>query len=151
MRGFRVEGALAEERGGPLVALLLEPLGAHGPEEAMSGQGDMCSARRCRRAALRPQAARYADATLYSTASSRRTGLRPAILAAGGRSRDGRRSRGRQAGLSCRARHAQHAAAGRVALLIGRRHGQSVNVAGAVALFTSCMTSRRKARVKRER
>lgn len=143
--GFGVKRAMAQERGRALVALLLEPLRAHGAEEAVGGQGDMRPARGCRRATLWAHTARHADAALRGAGPSRRSGLRPPVLAARGGSRDGRGPRGRQAGLSCRARHAQDAAAGRAALEVGRRHCRRVGV-GANTRVTNCMTSTEEAR-----
>jgi len=138
--GFRVQRAGAEQRVGPLVALLLEALRAHGPEEAVGSQRDMGPARRRRRTATR-----RADAALHAARPAPFC-ARPSVLAARTRVRgcDGRRARGRQACLSRRARHAQHAA------LFGRRHCWSVAVAVTVAVtgavvFTNCMASRRDA------
>ena len=130
VRRVRVERAVAEQRRGALVALLLQPLRAHGAKEAVGGERDMRSAGGRGRAA-------HADA---ASASSRWAGLRPPVLAARVRRRDGRGARRRQAGVACGARHAQHAAARGAALLVGGRHGHGVDVAGGAGLPTSSMT-----------
>ena len=146
VRCFRVERAVAEQRVGALAALLLEALRAHRPEEAMCGQRNVSPARRRRRPALGAHAARQADATLHAASSPAGFCPRPSVLAARVRSRNGRRSRRRQARLSSRPRHAEHAAPARVARLVGRRHGQGVAVVVAVAVVTSCMTSTKEGR-----
>jgi hypothetical protein len=130
---------VTEEGGGALVALLLETLRAHGAKESVGGQRNMSSTRRCRWATLVSDTAGDAHA-----ASSRGAGLRPSVLAARVCSRNGRRPGRRQAGLSCWARHAQHAAASGAALLFGRSHGHGVVVvAGAITISTRSMTSNR--------
>jgi hypothetical protein len=82
MRGFRIERAVTEERIWALVALLLEALRAHGPEEAVRSQRDMRSARSGCRPAWRSQTARHADAALETGAGSAALILRPSVLAA---------------------------------------------------------------------
>ena len=134
-----------------LVALLLETLRAHGPEEAMRRQRDVCSARSCRRPALGTQATRHADAALQASAGLTASCLRPSVLvlAAGMCGRDGRGTGRRQAGLARRPCHAQDATAAGVALLFGCRH--CLVVAIEVCVVTSCMSSAkgREARVRR--
>lgn len=151
VRAFGIEGAVGKQRVGALVALLLQSLRAHGAEEAMRGERDMCSACGRRRSALGPQAAGDADAALHTTARAESLCPRPSFLAARMRRPDGRRARGGQAWLSRGARHAQHAAATREALLFGCRHGLE-GVAVAVHVVTSCMTWRKgRARVREDR
>ena len=73
-RCLGVERALADERVGTLVALLLEPLGAHRSKKAVGGQGDMCSARSSRRSALRCQTACYAARCTDASPGADRSG-----------------------------------------------------------------------------
>lgn len=61
---------MAEKGRWPLVALLLEPLRAHRPEEAVGSQRNMSSARSCRWATM-TQAACHT----YAASPSRRCGL----------------------------------------------------------------------------
>jgi hypothetical protein len=138
VRSFRIQRAVAKQRRGALVALLLQALRAHGAEEAMRSQRDMRPARRRRRPALGAQAARRAEAALHA-AEPEVFGARPAVLAARVRRCNRRGPRGRQARLARGARQTQHAAAARAARLVGSRHGRSVAVA--VAVSTNCMTS----------
>lgn len=113
--GFRVERAVAEEGSRTLVALLLQALRAHGAEEAVGCQRDVGSACSRGRPALCSHTASDAGrgcTARQATASSRRGGLRPSLVAARLGGRNGRGSRRRQARLARRPCHAQHAAAG---------------------------------------
>jgi hypothetical protein len=133
---------VAQQRRRTLIALLLEPLRAHGTEEAVCRQRDMRSAGRGSGPTLGAQAARYTDAALHAAAAASATFVsRPSVLAARMRSRDRGWPRGRQARISSGACEAQDAASSRAALLLGRRHDRCVGVAIAVAVLTAGMTS----------
>ena len=75
--GPSVKRAVAEERRGPLIALLLQALRAHGPEEAVGSQWDMRSAR-----GRRGAAGSQATCDAHAATASRCSGLRPSSLAA---------------------------------------------------------------------
>jgi hypothetical protein len=101
-----MERAMAQQRRRTLVALLLEPLRAHGAEKAVRGQRDMRSAGRGSRPALGAQAARYTDAALHAAAASAALVSRPSVLATRMRRRDGGGPRGGQTRISSGAREA---------------------------------------------
>lgn len=101
--GFRVERAVAEEGGRALVALLLQALGAHGAEEAMSCQRDVGATCGGGRATLCSQAAGdtgSAGGAVHGAASARRRCLRPSAIASGLRAGKRRGPRGRKARLA---------------------------------------------------